>query len=158
VLARLHAGAISDAWPEAAFASLLERPEVFVLLGSTSVEPVADGFVLVRIAADEAEVLTFCVADGARRRGLGAMLLDAACNVARDRGGVRMFLEVSAGNPGAFALYQNSGFSVVGRRAAYYRDGLLAADAVVMRKVLSIAANDGFAPSFQTAPESTKSE
>ncbi len=117
-----------------------------------------DGFVLVRIAADEAEVLTFCVANGARRRGLGATLLDAACNIARDRGGVQMFLEVSEGNPGAFALYQKRGFSVVGRRAAYYRDGLLAADAVVMRKVLSMAANAGLAPSFQSAPESTKSK
>jgi [ribosomal protein S18]-alanine N-acetyltransferase len=134
VLAQLHAGSMEDAWPEAAFRSLLERAEVFVVLGAREAVPVAEGFILVRIAADEAEVLTFCVSKHARRAGLGALLLEAAIDLARRRGCVQMFLEVSEGNAGAFALYQRSGFAVVGRRAAYYRHGLLAADALVMRK------------------------
>jgi ribosomal-protein-alanine N-acetyltransferase len=117
------------------------------------------GLILVRVAADEAEVLTFCVAEGARRRGLGTALLEAACEMAQSREGAQMFLEVSEDNPGAMALYQKSGFTVVGRRAAYYRHGSLAADAIVMRKSLSTVcppANEGLAPSFPAAPESTK--
>ena len=45
-----------------------------------------------------------------------------------------MFLEVSERNSGARALYQKSGFVEVGRRGAYYRQGSLAADALVMRR------------------------
>jgi ribosomal-protein-alanine N-acetyltransferase len=160
-LAQLHAGAIGDAWPEAAFASLLSRAEVFVILGARAGFSIAEGFILIRLAADEAEVLTFCVAEGVRRVGLGAALIETACDLALSRGGVQMFLEVSQDNPGAFALYQKSGFAVVGRRAAYYRQGSLAADAFVMRKALSTVrapANEGGASSFRNAPESTKSE
>ena len=160
MLARLHAQAVPDAWPEPAFSSLLSRPEVFVLLGATHDVGDAQGFILIRIAADEAEVLTFCVAEAARRVGLGTALLKAACGMVRQRGCVQVFLEVSQENRSAFALYQKCGFAIVGRRTAYYRHGTLAADAIVMRKPISSdgsAEAGGVAPSFQVAPESTKS-
>lgn len=152
MLARLHAGAIADAWPEPSFASLLSREETFVLLGAANGSDDAQGFILMRCVAEEAEVLTFCVVEGARRGGMGAALLEAACERVRGRGGVQIFLEVSQDNSGALALYQKSGFVAVGRRAAYYRHGSSAADALVMRKAIS-----SVSPSFQVAPESTKS-
>ena len=134
VLAQLHAAAFPDAWPEAAFFSLLTHPGVFVLLGARAAAPSEEGFVLIRVVAGEGEVLTFCVADGARRGGLGHALLEAACEVARSRDCALMFLEVSESNLGARALYQKSGFVEVGRRGAYYRQGSLSADALVLRK------------------------
>lgn len=138
-LAALHAPAFSDAWPEAAFASLLERVEVLVLLGARGDAASAEGFVLVRAVADEAEVLTFCVAAAARRSGLGTALLQAACEAARARGAAQMFLEVSESNAAALGLYRREGFGEVGRRAAYYHHGPDAADAIVMRKSLNQA-------------------
>jgi len=159
MLARLHADALPDAWPEAAFASLLSRAEVFVLLGARADAPIADGFILVRVVAGEAEVLTFCVAEPARRCGLGAALLNAACDAAKAREGAQMFLEVSETNASALALYQRAGFVAVGRRAAYYRQGSAAADAIVMRKALldaSPQADEGLAARFRATPESTK--
>jgi [ribosomal protein S18]-alanine N-acetyltransferase len=111
------------------------------------------------VVAGEAEVLTFCVAENARRCGLGTALFVAACEIARSRESTHMFLEVSENNGGAMALYQKNGFTVVGRRAAYYRQGSVAADAIVMRKELPAAipgADEGFPSSFQAASESTK--
>ena len=105
-----------------------------MLLGPRPDASSDEGFILIRVVAGEAEVLTFCVAEGARRCGLGHALLEAACEVARSRGSSLMFLEVSERNSGARALYQKSGFVEVGRRGAYYRQGSLAADALVMRR------------------------
>ena len=136
LLAALHAPAFADAWPEPAFASLLERNEVIVLIGALASED-AQGFILVRTVADEAEVLTFCVAEDARRSGLGGALLEAACNAARERGAAQVFLEVGARNAAAIGLYRRAGFAEVGRRAAYYHHGDGAADALVMRRALN---------------------
>jgi ribosomal-protein-alanine N-acetyltransferase len=119
------------------------------------------GFILVRIVADEAEVLTFCVAEGVRRGGLGSALLEEACNIVQRRGGVQIFLEVSQDNLAALTLYRKCGFAEVGRRAAYYRQGSLAADALVMRKpiaTVSTSVQADSASSFPAGPESTKRE
>jgi ribosomal-protein-alanine N-acetyltransferase len=138
LLARLHAVSLDDAWPVEAFASLLARDEVFVLLGGRAAGA-AEGFILMRAVAGEAEVLTFCVTPEARRHGLGRTLLEAAGEAARGRGALDLFLEVGEGNAPARALYQTSGFVTVGRRAAYYRHGPEAADAIVMRRSLGDA-------------------
>lgn len=136
VLAKLHAPIFPDAWPEAAFAALLERPEVLVLLVRRNTSKAAEGFILFRVVGDESEILTFCVASDARREGLGAALLNAGCDASSERGATRVFLEVSESNDAALKLYGSAGFSTVGRRAAYYRHGPDAADALVMRKPL----------------------
>jgi ribosomal-protein-alanine N-acetyltransferase len=139
VLAALHAPAFADAWPEAAFASLLQRGEVFVLLGGRVDGAAAEGFILLQTVADEAEVLTFCVAEAARGCGLGRALLFSACEMARARDASQMFLEVGEGNVAALALYRRAGFVEVGRRAGYYNQGPSAADAIVMRLDLNQA-------------------
>ena len=143
LLAGLHEPVFSDAWPEAAFSSLLQREGVLVLLGALGDGP-AQGFILVQTVADESEVLTFCVAEDARRSGLGRALLASACAAASQRGANQMFLEVGAANAAAVALYRRAGFAEVGRRAGYYRHGIDASDALVMRRRLN-----------QTGPESS---
>jgi len=142
-LARIHAPIFPDAWPQDAFASLLSRPEVFVLIGARRDVEGAEGFILVRSVANEGEILTLGVVESARRTGLGKALLGAACKDAFERGAREMFLEVGENNAAALALYQRAGFAVVGRRAAYYQHGPKAADAIVMRKTLDIAASAG---------------
>lgn len=79
-LARLHAACFSDPWSEREFASLIQSAGVAALV--LRVDGEARGFVVVRKAVDEAEVLTIGVAPHARvagswppdaggRRGLG---------------------------------------------------------------------------------------
>ena len=136
-LAALHAPVFPDAWPEEAFRSLLPREGVVVLMGARADADAAEGFILIRVVAGEAEVLTFCVAADARRSGLGSALLAAAYDVARDLGADEIFLEVGERNEAALALYRRDGFVVVGRRAAYYHHGDQSADALVMRRILN---------------------
>jgi ribosomal-protein-alanine N-acetyltransferase len=128
-LAALHAAAFPEAerWDAAAIGGLLALPGAFGV-----VRP-GQGFVLARVAADEAEILTLAVAPDARRQGGGAALLAAAMAQAALRGAAAMFLEVSEGNAAARALYAAAGFAEAGRRRRYYADG---ADALVLRRGL----------------------
>lgn len=128
--ARLHALAFpaAEAWGPDAIRLMLEMPGTFGVL-----RPGA-GFVLARVAADEAEILTLAVAPDARRQGIGAALLAEAMAGAVVRGAGAMFLEVSDRNAAARALYAAAGFLSVGRRKRYYGDG---ADALVIRKIFN---------------------
>ncbi len=112
-LAAIHARAITPAWSEAALRDLLAQPGVWA-------EVEADGFVLMRQAGDEAEVLTLAVLPEARRRGRGHALMQAALTTCRTRGVSDVFLEVAADNTAAQALYQRLGMIETGRRRGYY--------------------------------------
>ena len=136
LLADLHAPTFVDAWPEPAFKSMLQRPGVKALLGATGEFVAPQGFILIQIMVDEAEVLTFCVAQSARKRGVGRALLNAAIEFLQDEGVRQIFLEVNEGNLAARSLYETSGFSAVGRRSAYYSHGSEASDALVMKRLI----------------------
>ena len=112
-LADLHATAFAAPWSAAAIAELLAQPGVFA-------EGDEDGFILIRVVADEAEILTLAVRPEARKQGLGARLVDRAAVHAADRGAALLFLEVAEDNAAARALYARCGFSEVGRRRGYY--------------------------------------
>lgn len=132
-LAALHAAGFTHPrpWSAAEFADLLAARGVFVA-GD------AEGFVLGRVIADEAELLTLAVAPGARRAGRGRALLAAFEAEAAARGAVSAFLEVAADNAAARALYAGAGWSETGRRRAYYSaPGGARVDAVLMGRGLA---------------------
>ena len=112
-MARVHAEAFALPWTAQAFADLLAQAGVFVLGDD-------DGFVLIRVVVDEAEVLTLAVRPAARRRGLGAALTRAAAAAAGSLGAERLFLEVAEDNVAARGLYEGLGFTAIGRRPGYY--------------------------------------
>jgi ribosomal-protein-alanine N-acetyltransferase len=133
-LAALHAASFppGEAWGPEAIALMLAMPGAFALWAGAEEEP--EGFVLARVAADEAEILTLAVLPAARRRGLGGGLLAAAAAEAAARGAGALFLEVSEANHPARVLYAALGFAEAGRRRRYYADG---ADALILRLELS---------------------
>jgi len=95
------------------------------------------GFILCRVMAGEAEILTLAVRPRSRRRGIARSLVETALALAAQTAGA-MLLEVADDNPGALALYARIGFKTVGRRAGYYaRSGVASVDAVVMRRALN---------------------
>jgi ribosomal-protein-alanine N-acetyltransferase len=112
-LARQHAACFTRAWTEAALRGLLKSPGTIGFAAH-------DGFVLARVAGDEAEILTLAVVPDARRRGIGAALLRETAGCARVMGARTMFLEVSESNAAAIALYTRAGFREAGRRRSYY--------------------------------------
>lgn len=127
-LAALHATCFTSPrpWSEAEFAGFLSNRLCFLLT-----EP--GGFLLGRVIADEAEVLTIAVAPAHRRAGIGARLMDRFLTESARRGATSAFLEVASLNEAARALYQSAGFSESGRRRGYYdRPDGPADDAILM--------------------------
>lgn len=114
-LANTHARAFTAQRPWAAseFASLLSQSGV-ILCGD------AKSFVLGRVIADEAEVLTLATHPDFQRQGLANLHLLAFLQQAQAQGTARVFLEVSEDNTPAKALYLKHNFANVGFRPAYY--------------------------------------
>jgi len=113
LLARIHAASFDEAWSEAALRGLLKTPGTLAFAAP-------DGFIIMRLASDEAEILSLAVAPGRRRRGWGAALVSKAATLAHRSGARTMFLEVATSNEPARALYRRLGFAEAGRRRAYY--------------------------------------
>jgi ribosomal-protein-alanine N-acetyltransferase len=128
-MAGIHAECFSDAWDAVALYGLLQDAGV-----SGLIDDAGDGFALLRVAADEAEILTLAVTSAARRQGLARALLARAIAAAQAAGAQRMFLEVAAANAAGRALYAGAGFVQTGRRARYYPDG---DDALVLSRSLA---------------------
>ena len=116
--------AFGEAWTSSQCAGLLPLPGVWLTLARLDDE--VAGFALSREVAGEAELLLLAVRRRDQARGLGKTLLEAFVTDARKRGATRLHLEVREGNPAA-KLYEQAGFSLVGRRRHYYsgRDGQL---------------------------------
>jgi ribosomal-protein-alanine N-acetyltransferase len=93
------------------------------------------GFIVVRCAADEMEVLNLAVLPESRRQGIARTLLDAAVANAGDREVQRIYLEVRDSNAVAIAFYRAMGFEQTGRRSKYYSDPV--DDALLFVRVLS---------------------
>ena len=118
-------------------AELLAGPGVFALLAATAGTPGDPlGFILCRLAADEAEILSLGVTPDARRQGCAVALVEAAMRHAAVHGARRLYLEVAEDNAAARALYRSSGFEAVGRREAYYRRSEGALAAIVLARSL----------------------
>ena len=91
-----------------------------------------NGFIVYRVVADEAEIITIGVAPAARRGGIAAAMLAIAEQDAKKRGATKMFLEVATDNTAARALYRSAGYAQIGIRPKYY-DGV---DAILMARQL----------------------
>lgn len=115
-LARLHAASFTTPrpWTEAEFVALLDSPLCFLLADQS-------GFLVGRVVADEAELLTLAVDPEARRQGAGGRLVNSFLDESRRRGARSAFLEVAETNTAARALYRKAGFTETGRRRGYYR-------------------------------------
>jgi ribosomal-protein-alanine N-acetyltransferase len=133
-LAEIHAACFPEPWTEADFEAFLRQPGI---AGWITGGKHADGFILVRRAAEEAEILTLAVRPEQRRRGFARLLVEHAMEELRARGTASCFLEVAVDNKPARDLYVGAGFIVCARRPDYYarQDGARA-DAVVMRRDL----------------------
>ncbi|HEX2940629.1 MAG TPA: GNAT family N-acetyltransferase [Rhodopila sp.] len=127
LMAAIHAAAFPqrECWSADIFRLQLALPGVLGLIYPDA------GFVLVRIVADESEILTLAVTPARRRQNIGTMLLSKAIEAVRLAGADALFLEVSVVNKPARALYTHAGFVEVGRRPRYYADGT---DALVLRR------------------------
>ena len=88
------------------------------------------GFIALRGAAGQWEILNIAVAPAQQRQGIATALLYHALAIL---GTQQITLEVSTANQAAQALYRKVGFVALGVRPKFYSDG---SDALIMGNVL----------------------
>ena len=116
IMAAVHGAVFPDEpWDPASFAGLLAQPGVFGWLDERG------GLLLLRVVADEAEIITLGAVT--KRRGIGRALLRVGLEQARSLGVAKLHLEVAVTNTPARALYGATGFTEAGRRRNYYSQG-----------------------------------
>jgi ribosomal-protein-alanine N-acetyltransferase len=91
------------------------------------------GFLILRRAADEAEVITIAVHPRQRGRGIGKKLMEDTLFRLYGERCKHLFLEVDASNEAALLLYKGLGFKEVGTRKGYYSASGGDGTALVMR-------------------------
>jgi ribosomal-protein-alanine N-acetyltransferase len=134
-LALLHGASFRRGWSEDELEALLVDRSV--VADRATVGSGIEGFILSRLAADEAEILSVAVSARCRGRGLARALLDRHLRRLAGLGTRTVFLEVDERNTPARRLYAGAGFHEVGRRAGYYpQAGGQASAALVLRRDL----------------------
>jgi ribosomal-protein-alanine N-acetyltransferase len=131
-LAGLHAASFHRGWSDGEFEALLIDRNV--VAHRAVVGHSLAGFILSRIAADEAEILSVAVAASRRGKGLARQLLDLNLRRLAGLGARTVFLEVDEGNEPARRLYRRAGFREVGRREGYFPAGKAA---LILRRDLA---------------------
>jgi [ribosomal protein S18]-alanine N-acetyltransferase len=130
-IAGIHAASFQRGWGEDEIHRLMSDRAVFA--HRATVGRTLTGFILSRMAADEAEILSIAVAPAWRGRGHARPLLDLHLRRLAGLGVRALFLEVDEHNAPACALYRRAGFREVGRRQGYYDNGK---NALVLRRDL----------------------
>ncbi len=125
-MAAIHAGSFGRDWSDEEFASLLRQENIF---GYMALKRGAlrgyrpSGFVLVRIADTDSEILTIAVVKTSQGAGIGRQLMEEALRFVYKEGVETLHLEVEADNVPAVSLYRSLEFETVGERTAYYSQG-----------------------------------
>ena len=132
-IAALHAASFRRGWSEQEVEGLLIDRGVIAqraLIGRAFA-----GFIMSRLAADEAEILSVAVARRQQGRGLARQLLTLHLRRLAGLGVRTVFLEVDEHNAPAIKLYSRAGFREVSRRPNYYpQGGAQSAAALVLRR------------------------
>ena len=133
-LAALHAQGFYRGWPSGDFTTYIADQDTTPAYVACDAKRRIAGFLVLRLAADEAEVLTLVVDRKWQGKGVGAALMRAGIEDLAMSPARRLLLEVDADNEPALRLYSRLGFADTGERAAYYpRSDGSAATARIMR-------------------------
>ncbi|HVT37748.1 MAG TPA: ribosomal protein S18-alanine N-acetyltransferase [Gemmatimonadaceae bacterium] len=135
-LARIHAievASFPDSWSLEGFRDLLRDSHARLEVAEDDAGEVL-GYAAAWFVADESEIANLAVASHARRRGIGALLLDRILDAAASFGARSVFLEVRESNEAGKGLYSSRGFAVAGRRPRYYHEP--DEDALIMKRTM----------------------
>ena len=131
-IAALEQCCFSDPWSETSVRQECRNPLSFWLVAVEDEKVV--GYIGSQSVPPEADVMNLAVAPEYRRKGIGRSLMQALTGFLCTQGIESLFLEVRASNEAAIALYNEFGFSMVGRRKKYYVNPT--EDALILRKEL----------------------
>ena len=127
IMANIHANSFAKSWSAEEFAEILKSGAHGWIIDQGA-------FLLIRNAADEAEIMTVATLPQHRRKGYAYQLLTQAQKTLKQQQITALFLEVQHDNEAAIHLYKKLGFQQTGRRRNYYTlPNGDTKDAVVMR-------------------------
>ena len=126
-----HSRPFSAHWTLAGWQAQLAQPAGRVWCAKQEGKIV--GFVALRGAYEQYELLNLAVAAGYTRLGVASALIDHAFSVLAGQGVQQISLEVSTANQPAQGLYLKKGFRIIGVRKKFYEDG---SDGLIMEKEL----------------------
>jgi [ribosomal protein S18]-alanine N-acetyltransferase len=130
-IAHMHAASFARGWEEDEVHRLLL--DSAIVTHRAMVRRTMVGFIMSRMAADEAEILSVAIVPARRGRGFSRPLLDFHLRSLAGLGARTVFLEVDEHNAAAHRLYGGAAFREVGRRQGYYQGG---AAALILRRDL----------------------
>ena len=134
-MATLHAVSFRHGWSDGEFERMLGERNIVAHRAIAG--RALHGFILSRLVAGEAEILSVAVAAARRGRGLARAVLNLHLRRLAGLGARAVFLEVDEDNEPARRLYRRAGFREVGRRPGYYQQGRdHGATALVLRRDL----------------------
>jgi len=95
-------------------------------------EGILCAYAILSVAVGECHILNVCVSPSMQGKGIANDFLRKLLNEAVECDAEIAFLEVRNSNVAALALYSKLGFSEIGRRKGYYRNGDSREDALVL--------------------------
>jgi [ribosomal protein S18]-alanine N-acetyltransferase len=116
--------------------SYIRRRAAFTLLAVDASKQAIVGFI-VACSGPAGHIITIDVMPGARRAGVGSLLLQAAEERLQSLGAMSVGLETAVDNLAALSFYKRHGYSVVRTSPRYYSTGV---DALVLNKRLAASA------------------
>lgn len=131
-VAALEAICFRDPWSEKSVASELSNPLSHWLVAVE--DDAVLGYIGSQTVLDESDMMNVAVSPAHRRKGIAEALVLALADALREKGSVKLTLEVRASNAPAITLYEKLDFKPIGLRKNYYRNPK--EDALILQKEL----------------------
>ena len=131
-VAALEAICFRDPWSEKSVASELNNPLSHWLVAVE--DDAVLGYIGSQTVLDESDMMNVAVSPAHRRKGIAEALVLALADALREKGSVKLALEVRASNAPAITLYEKLDFKTIGLRKNYYRNPK--EDALILQKEL----------------------
>jgi ribosomal-protein-alanine N-acetyltransferase len=135
-LEKIHKNCFDVGWSAKSFREMLSND---VFFGFAHKDKTMDGFILCKIVCNEVEIITFCVLQKFRNRGIGKALIDQISDYAERHFVSKIFLEVAEDNVVARKIYESRGYKKISQRKEYYQRKKCCQNATIMCKNIFIA-------------------
>lgn len=129
-IAELEQEIFTDAWTKNGIEETFQQKHTFVAVAED--EQQIKGYGILYYVLDEAEIARIAVHERTRQEGIGSRILEFCEEICREKGIVKLLLDVRGSNMPARRFYEKSGFLIDGMRNKFYENPC--EDAVLMSK------------------------
>lgn len=106
----------NDPWTKKMFEEEIKNGDFYVVVENERIL----GYLGFTMVCNEASLVNFAIHPSYRRKGIGTKILRYLINIAKEKKGKKIFLEVRKSNISAISFYKKHKFREVGIRKGYY--------------------------------------